>query len=119
VLARIVQERGAFTKPAWDPVVITCAAATINSLVVAGCCNCHRQSRIVVSALYTIGGPGYVFLMHKFVRPFLRRIGELHTSRENLNKSVVAIFLLCTDPFGLHQPKLSASMLFSGLSWLA
>jgi Kef-type K+ transport system membrane component KefB len=110
VLARIVQERG-IHKTRLGSVVITCAAAdditawSLLAVVIA-----IVKAGSFVSALYTIGlALGYVFLMLKFVRPFLRRIGELHTSRENLNKSVVAIFLLClilsaytTEIIGIH-----------------
>jgi hypothetical protein len=48
-----------------------------------------------LSSLYTIGlAVVYVFLMIKTVRPFLKRVGDLHTSRENMSKPIVAIFFL-------------------------
>ena len=51
----------------------------------------------------------YVLLMFKVVRPFLKRVGDLHASRENLSKPVVAIFFLTlllsaytTEIIGIH-----------------
>ncbi len=51
----------------------------------------------------------YVLVMIKLVRPFLKRIGDLHTSRENLSKPIVAIFFLtliisayATEVIGIH-----------------
>jgi len=63
-----------------------------------------------VSAFYIILLAGiYVFVMLKVVRPFLKRVGDLHASRENLSKSVVAIFFLtlllsayATEVIGIH-----------------
>lgn len=110
VLARIVQERG-LHKSRLGTVVITCAAAddiTAWSLLAAVIAIVKAGS--FVSALYTIAmASGYVFLMIKVVSPFLRRIGDLHTSRENLSKPVVAIFFLTliissylTEVIGIH-----------------
>lgn len=110
VLARIVQERN-MHKSRLGTVVITCAAAddiTAWSLLAAVIAIVKAGS--FVSALYTIAlASGYVFLMIKVVSPFLRRIGDLHTSRENLSKPVVAIFFLTliissylTEIIGIH-----------------
>ena len=110
VLARIVQERG-IHKTKLGTIVLTCAAAdditawcilaTVIAIVNAGSFG---------SLLYIIAlAIGYVFLMLKVVRPFLARVGELKNSRESLNKSVVAIFLLTliisaylTEVIGIH-----------------
>jgi hypothetical protein len=47
--------------------------------------------------------------MIRVIRPFLKRIGDLHTSRENLSKPIVAIFFLvllgsayATEVIGIH-----------------
>ena len=45
----------------------------------------------------------------KVIRPFLKRIGDLYTSRENLSKPIVAIFFIiliasayATEAIGIH-----------------
>ncbi|HSD13614.1 MAG TPA: cation:proton antiporter [Flavobacterium sp.] len=95
VLARIVQERG-IHKTKLGSIVITCAAAdditawcilaAVIAIVKAG----SFMSSLYVMALAII----YVMLMLKVVRPFLKRVGDLNTTRESLNKPVVAIFFL-------------------------
>lgn len=110
VLARIVQERG-IHKTKLGTIVITCAAidditawsllAVIIAIVKAGS---------ILSAIPTvIMAVLYVFLMLKFIRPFLKRIGDLHASRENLSRPVVSIFFLVlilsawtTEVIGIH-----------------
>jgi Kef-type K+ transport system membrane component KefB len=110
VLARIMQERG-MHKTELGLFVITCAAvdditawsllAVVIAIVKAGS---------FVSAIPTILlSGGYVLIMLKVVRPFLSRIGELHTSRESLTKPIVALFFLvlmlsafATEFIGIH-----------------
>jgi Kef-type K+ transport system membrane component KefB len=93
VLARIAQERG-IHKTKTGTLVMACAAS--NDLLVwsflAVIISIVRSGSFL-SATYTIiSGLIYIFLMIKFVRPFLQRIGELHPSKENLSKPIVAIF---------------------------
>ncbi|MDO9634532.1 MAG: cation:proton antiporter [Paludibacter sp.] len=93
VLARIAQER-AIHKTKTGTIVMACAAS--NDLLVwsllAVIISIVRSGSFL-SATYTIiFGLIYIFLMIKFVRPFLQRIGELHPSKENLSKPIVAIF---------------------------
>lgn len=110
VLARMVQERG-IHKSSLGALVITCAAidditawsalAAVIAIVKAGS---------FMSSLPTVAmALGYVFIMIKVVKPFLKRIGNLHASRENLSKPVVAIFFLvlllssyATEIIGIH-----------------
>lgn len=110
VLARIVQERG-LHKHKLGSVVITCAAidditawcllAVIIAIVKAGS---------FVSALYTIAfSIIYVLFMWKVVKPFLKRIGELHSTSETLSVQIVAIFFVTllvsawtTEVLGIH-----------------
>ncbi len=110
VLARIVQERG-LNKTKLGTIVITCAAidditawcllAAVIAIVKAGS---------VLSSLYVIGLASiYVLVMIRFVRPFLKRVGNLHSSKENLSKPIVAIFFLtliissyATEVIGIH-----------------
>ena len=110
VLARIIQEKG-IHKTYLGTMVITCAAidditawcllAVVIAIVKAGS---------FVSSLSTIFlALGYILIMIKIVRPFLKRVGDLHSSRENLSKSIVAVFFLtliisayATEVIGIH-----------------
>lgn len=110
VLARIVQERG-LQKTRLGTIVITCAAAddiTAWSLLAAVIAIVKAGS--FVSSLYIIGlAVAYVLVMIKLIRPFLKRVGDLHSTRENLGKPIVAIFFLtliissyATEVIGIH-----------------
>jgi Kef-type K+ transport system membrane component KefB len=110
VLARIVQERG-IHKTTLGAVVITCAAvddisawsllAIVIALVKAGS---------LLTALPTlVFAVIYVYLMFKMVKPFLKRVGDIYTSRDTLDKAVVAIFFIVlilsaytTEILGIH-----------------
>ena len=110
VLARIMQEKG-LIRTKIGQLIITCAAA--NDVV--GWCLLAIAIAIVkagasLSSLYIIlYAILYVVLMIKVVKPFLNRIGNLHSSHESMNKSIVAIFFLvmlasafCTEIIGIH-----------------
>ncbi len=95
VLARIVQERG-IQKTKLGTIVITCAAADdITAWCILAMVIAIVKAGTFLSSLYTIFlAIVYVLLMIKGVRPFLKRVGDLHNSRENLSKPIVAIFFL-------------------------
>jgi Kef-type K+ transport system membrane component KefB len=110
VLARIVHERN-IHKTRLGSVVITCAAVddiTAWSLLAAVIAIVKAGS--FVSSLYTIAvAVIYVFLMIKVVRPFLKRVGDLHSTRDSMSKQMVAIFFLtliisayATEIIGIH-----------------
>ena len=110
VLARIVQERG-IQKTRLGTVVITCAAADdITAWCILAAVIAIVKAGSFVSALYIMGlSIGYVVVMLNVIRPFLKRVGDLHASRENLSKPVVAIFFLilvvssyATEVIGIH-----------------
>lgn len=110
VLARIIQERG-IHKTRIGTIVITCAAADdITAWSLLAVIIAIVKAGSFVSSIYTILlAVGYVFFMIKVVRPFLRRVGNLHSSRENLSKPIVAIFFLtlilsayATEVIGIH-----------------
>lgn len=110
VLARIVQERG-LQKTRLGTIVITCAAADdITAWCILAAVIAIVKAGSFMSALYVIGmAIAYVFLMINIVRPFLKRVGELHSTRENLSKPIVAIFFLtliissyATEVIGIH-----------------
>jgi Kef-type K+ transport system membrane component KefB len=95
VLARIVQERG-IHKTKLGTIVITCAAADdITAWCILAAVIAIVKAGSFLSSLYIIGlALVYVLLMLKVVRPFLKRIGDLKSTRESLSKPVVAIFFL-------------------------
>lgn len=110
VLARIVQERG-IHKTRLGTVVITCAAADdiIGWSILAAVIAIAKAGSFASSFYTLLLAVLYVFVMIKIVRPFLKRIGDLHTSSANLSKSIVAIFLVtlilsswATEIIGIH-----------------
>ncbi len=110
VLARIVQERQ-MHRTRLGALVITCAAADdISAWSLLAAIIAIAKAGSFVSSLYIILlSVGYVILMFKVIRPFLKRLGDLHASRENLSKPVVAIFFLTlllssytTEIIGIH-----------------
>lgn len=110
VLARIVQERG-IHRTRLGALVITCAAVDdISAWCMLAAIIAIAKAGSFLSSVYTIFlAISYVIFMIKIVRPFLKRVGDLHASRENLSKPVVAIFLLTlmvssytTEVIGIH-----------------
>jgi Kef-type K+ transport system membrane component KefB len=110
VLARIVQERG-LTRTKVGTVVITCAAADdITAWCILAAVIAIVKAGSFVSAVYTILlALGYVFIMIKVIAPFLKRLGEVHSNKESLSKSIVAIFFIvlilssyATEVIGIH-----------------
>jgi Kef-type K+ transport system membrane component KefB len=110
VLARIVQERG-IHKTRLGTIVITCAAADdITAWCILAAVIAIVKAGSFVSSLYIIGlALAYVCIMIFMVKPFLKRIGELYSTKSKLNKPVVAIFFLtlilssyATEVIGIH-----------------
>ena len=110
VLARIVQERG-IHRTRLGALVITCAAIDdITAWCMLAAIIAIDKAGSFLSSLYIILlSIGYILVMFKVVRPFLKRVGDLHASRENLSKQVVAIFFLtllissyATEIIGIH-----------------
>jgi len=110
VLARIVQEKGlskthlgtiAIASAANDDVTAWCILAAVIAIAKTGS---------FVSSLYTIlFAVIYVGVMLLLVRPFLKRVGEIYSNSEVLNKSIVAFLLLIlilsawlTQVIGIH-----------------
>lgn len=110
VLARIVHDRG-IQKTPLGVISITCAAVddvTAWSLLAAVVAVAKAGS--LLSTVFTLLlALLYILVMLKIIKPFLNRVGDLHSSRENLSKPVVAIFLCTliisayfTEIIGLH-----------------
>jgi len=110
VLARIVQEKGlskthlgtmAIASAANDDVTAWCILAAVIAIAKTGS---------FISSLYTIGfSVLYVIFMLLIVKPFLKRVGEIYSNSEVLNKSIVAFLLLIlivssfiTQVIGIH-----------------
>ncbi|MBL7957869.1 MAG: cation:proton antiporter [Flavobacteriales bacterium] len=110
VLARIIQERGltrtrlgamALATAASDDVTAWCLLAAVIAIVKAGS---------VMSALFTIAAAAlYVAIMLLVLRPFLKRLGEVHGERRTISRPLVAGLLLVmlisawtTDAIGIH-----------------
>ncbi len=110
VLARIVQERG-IHKTRLGAIVITCAAADdITAWCLLAVVIAIVKAGTFVSSLYIIGlAVLYVLAMIFIVKPFLKKVGDLYASSDNLGKPVVAIFFLtlilssyATEIIGIH-----------------
>ena len=110
VLAGIVRERG-IHKTRLGAIVITCAAADdITAWCILAAVIAIVKAGSFTSSLYVIAmAVIYVMLMLKVVRPFLKRVGDLNSTKESLNKPVVAIFFLTlllssyvTELIGIH-----------------
>lgn len=110
VLARIVQERG-LHRTRIGAMVITCAAADdVTAWCILAAVIAIVKAGSFISSLYIIAlSVAYVLLMLFVVRPFLKRIGELYSNKENITKQVVAIFFLTllisaytTEVIGIH-----------------
>ena len=110
VLARIVHERG-IHKTRLGAIVITCAAVDdITAWCLLAAVIAITKAGSFGSSVYIIlMAIGYVLLMFNVVKPFLKRVGDLHPSRENMSKPIVAIFFLililssyATEVIGIH-----------------
>lgn len=110
VLARIVQERG-LHKTKLGTMVITCAAADdITAWCLLAAVIAIVKAGSFLSSLYVIAlAAMYVLTMIKVVRPFLKRVAELHATQETLGKPIVAIFFVtlimsayATEVIGIH-----------------
>ncbi len=110
VLARIVQERG-IHKTKLGTIVITCAAADdITAWCILAAVIAIVKAGSFVSSLYVmVLALLYVITMLFVVKPFLKKIGDLYKTKNELNKPVVAIFFLtlilssyATELIGIH-----------------
>jgi len=110
VLARIVHDRG-IQKTPLGVVAITCAAVDdVTAWCLLAAVVAVAKAGSLMSTVFTLLiAVLYIFVMLKVIKPFLNRIGDLHASRENLSKPVIAVFLLTliissyfTEVIGLH-----------------
>lgn len=110
VLARIIQERN-LTK---TPVGVLAIASAANDDVTAWCLLAIviaiAKAGTFSSALYAVAFTIlYIVVMFTVVRPLLRKIGDLYTNKEVINKSFVGLIFLIliisstlTEVIGIH-----------------
>ena len=110
VLARILQERG-LMKTKIGALAITCAAVDdITAWCILAALIAIVKSGSFVSSVYTILlATAYVVFMLTMIRPFLKRLGDIYTSKEGISKPIVAIFFVTlllsaftTEIIGIH-----------------
>lgn len=110
VLARILQERD-LTRTKFGNFVITCAATDdITAWCILAAVIAIAKAGTFLSALFTIFFIlVYVFVMMKFIQPFLKKLGEVFSNKETLSLNVVAavfgILLISsyiTEILGIH-----------------
>jgi Kef-type K+ transport system membrane component KefB len=110
VLARIIQERG-MTKSKLGIMAITCAAIDdISAWCILAVVIAVVKAGSLLSALFTIVmAIGFVFIMLKLVRPFLKKLGEVYSNKETLSLNIVAIIFgillisaYVTEVIGIH-----------------
>lgn len=95
VLARIVQERG-LSKTKLGALAITCAAADdITAWCLLAVVIAIVKAGSIVSSVYTVlMAAGYVLIMLRLVRPFMKKLGDIYADRDSLSKPVVAVFFV-------------------------
>lgn len=110
VLARIIQERG-MTKSKLGIIAITCAAADdVTAWCILAAVIAIVKAGTFLSSLFTIlMAVAYVFVMLKFVRPFIKKLGEVYSNKETLSLNIVAIIFgvllisaYTTEVIGIH-----------------
>ncbi len=110
VLARIVQERGIHKTRLGTIIIASAAVDDISAWSLLAAVIAIVKAGSFVSSLYIIIlAVAYVLVMLFIVRPFLKRIGDLHPTKESLNQPIVAIFILVliisswtTEVIGIH-----------------
>ncbi len=110
VLARIIQERG-LTRTKLGSLVITCAAVDdITAWCLLAAVIAVVKAGSLISSVWTIVlAAAYMGIVFGLMRPFLKRLGDIHADRESLSKPLVAVFFLvlllsayATEIIGIH-----------------
>ena len=110
VLARIVQEKGLSRTHLGAVSIASAAINDVTAWCVLAAVIAIAKTGSFVSSIYTIGfSVLYVLSMMFIVRPFLKRIGQIYSNSEVLNKSIIAFLLLMlilssyiTQIIGIH-----------------
>lgn len=110
VLARIVQEKGMTRTHIGQISIISAAFNDVTAWCMLAAVIAIAKTGSFVSSLYTIGlSIVYILFMMYAVRPFMKKIGNIYSNSEVLNKSVVAFIFLfltlsafATQMIGIH-----------------
>lgn len=96
VLARIIQERGLSRTPL-GMMAITCAAIDdVSAWCVLAVVIAIAKAGNMISAIFTIGlAAAYVVIMLRVVRPYLAKLGRELSKKNEINRSFVALSILC------------------------
>lgn len=110
VMARIIHERGINKTPLGSTIITTAAVDDITAwcLLAAVIAICKAGS-VASSVFVILLAVGYITFMFKIVRPFLKRIADLQTSKRIVSKSIIGIFFIvlflssyATELIGIH-----------------
>lgn len=110
VMARIIHERG-INKTPLGPTIITCAAIDdITAWCLLAAVIAITKAGSFTSSIFVIlTAIGYVIIMFKIVRPFLKRVADLQTSKRIVSKSIIGVFFMilflsayATEVIGIH-----------------
>lgn len=110
VLARIIQEKGLTQSHLGSITIASAANDDITAWCLLAAVTAIAKTGSFTSSLYTIlFSILYVLVMLLVVRPFLKKLGEIYKSKEVVNRSVFAFFLLVliasaytTQLIGIH-----------------
>ena len=95
VLARIVQEKGMTKTHIGQISIISAAFNDVTAWCMLAAVIAIAKTGSFISSLYTIGlSIVYILFMLYAVRPFMKKIGNIYSNSEVLNKSVVAFMFL-------------------------
>lgn len=110
VLARIVQEKGLSKTHLGTMVIASAAINDVTAWCILAAVIAIAKTGSLVSSLFTIFlSVVYVILMLLVVKPFMKRVGDIYTNTEVLNKRIIAFVLLIlivsayiTQIIGIH-----------------
>ncbi|GAB1416457.1 cation:proton antiporter [Paludibacter sp.] len=110
VLARIVQEKGMTKTHIGQISIISAAFNDVTAWCILAAVIAITKTGSIISSLYTIGlSIVYVLFMLYVIKPFMKRIGNIYSNTEVLNKGFVAFLFLfltlssfTTQLIGIH-----------------
>ncbi|MBL7964152.1 MAG: cation:proton antiporter [Flavobacteriales bacterium] len=110
VMARIVQERNLHRTHFGSTIITFAAADDITAWSLLAVIIAIVKAGSLVSSLFTVVMVFvYLVVMFRVVRPFLRKLGDIHSDRDSLSKAVVAVFFgvlilsaYITEVLGVH-----------------
>lgn len=110
VMARILQEKG-YTKKAFGSMMIGIAAVDdVTAWCLLAILIAYIKAGTIVGALPTVVlSLGYLGVMFFLIQPFLKKVGSIYVSRENLSRAIVGMIFgvmlisaYVTEIIGIH-----------------